>query len=244
MSGLAIQPLRALAVALAISLLMLLVGAWLVLYWWYPKDFWRASGVLEIAAHAAWTHLGVTALLYLPWRNRSKRSDSVQSDVTFLVFIMLCAAIFSLSHLFAGRPVALVFAVDRVALVRANEIRTTELAFDDAFSENLRVSGPLQLVAARQSTDAERFDSIQLAMAGFDLHQRPRFWIDIDSQLKQFRQKAKGIGELNDPNERSLARLERVEAKWAYFLPLAGARGNWALFLDEELKTFAPFKLD
>lgn len=241
MSGLAIQPLRALAVALAISLLMLLVGAWLVLYWWYPKDFWRASGVLEIAAHAAWTHLGITALLYLPWRNRSKSSDSVQSDVTFLVFIMLCAAIFSLSHLFAGRPVALVFAVDRVALVRANEIRTTELAFDDAFSKNLRVSGPLQLIAARQSTDAERFDSIQLAMAGFDLHQRPRFWVDISVQSEQLRQKSQKISELDGSLKEQIVDLDK---SLVIFMPLTGARGNWVLAMDSGLKEFAPLKLD
>jgi hypothetical protein len=239
-----IQPTLAVPVALAVSLLVLSVGAWLVLGCWYPQSFWRASGVLNIAAYALWAHLGITALLFLPWRNRSKAPESLRSDVALLVFLILSSSLFSLSFLFAGRPVALVFAVDRVALVRANEIRTMELAFAESLSKNLRVSGPLKLIAARQSNDAERLDSIQLAMAGFDLHQRPGFWTDIDSQQNQFKQKAQGIDGLGGPNGGPLAGLEQVHAKWAFFLPLAGARGNWALVLDDELKTFAPFEID
>lgn len=244
MNNVGLQPTRTVPVALAVSLLALSVGAWLVLGCWYPQSFWRASGILDIAGYALWAHLGITALLFLPWRNRSKAPESLKSDVAFLVFVILGSSLFSLSYLFAGRPVALVFAVDRVALVRANEIRTIELAFAGTLSKNLRVSGPLQLIAARQSSDAERLDSIQLAMAGFDLHQRPGFWVDIDSQRNQLRQKVQGIGELGGPNGGAMEGIEQLEGKWAFFLPLAGVRGNWALVLDDELKTFAPLKIN
>lgn len=236
MSTVAQKPTRAVQTGLAISLLTLVVGAWLVLHCWYPQPFWNASGLLGIAAYAILAHLGITALLILPWRNRSKDASSVSSDATLLIFVMLCAAFFSLSYLFAGRPVALVFAVDRVALVRANEVRTSELAFVEAFSANLRVSGPLKLIGARQSSDTERLDSIQLAMIGFDLHQRPGFWVPLDLQRDQLRQKSRSIGELTA--------FDKNQTKWATFLPLAGVNGNWVLVLDSEQKTFVPFKID
>lgn len=244
MNNAAITPARAVQIALAVSLLVLLAGAWLVLQYWFPKALWQASGVLGIAAYALWAHLGITALLFLPWRNRSKDPSSARSDVAFLVFVMFCGALFSLSYFFAGRPVALVFAVDRVALVRANEIRTNELAFPSALSNNLRVSGPLQLMAARPSSDAERLNSIQLAMIGFDLHQRPRFWVDIETQRDLLGQRAQGIGDLGDSLVRQLVEFGEVKAQWAFFLPLEGVSGNWVLVLDAELRTFVPVKVE
>ncbi|MDZ4103610.1 MAG: hypothetical protein U1E12_18240 [Hydrogenophaga sp.] len=237
-------PARAVQIAVAVSLLVLLAGACLVLRCWYPHAFWSASGVMGIAAYALGAHLGITALLYLPWRNRFKEPGSVESDVALLVFLMLGASLFSLSYLFAGRPVALVFAVDRVVLVRANEIRTTELSFAGVLSKGLRVSGPLQLIAARQSSDAERLDSIQLAMAGFDLHQRPRFWVDIDVQRDQLSHKSQSKNDLADSFARQMEGHNNNLTNWAIFLPLAGTHGNWALAIDKELKTFVPFKFD
>lgn len=226
------------------SLLTLLTGAWFVLRLWYPQPYWQASGVLSVAAYAVLAHLGITALLFLPWRNRSRYPDSVQSDVAFLMFVMLGAVLFSLSYLFAGRPVALVFAVDRVALVRANEIRTTELAFAGVLRKDLRLSGPLPLIAARQSSDAERLDSIQLAMAGFDVHQRPGFWVNINVQRVQLSQKARDIGELDELISARQFGLDEARTKWSMFLPLAGVAGNWALLLDDELRSFVPVKIE
>lgn len=240
MSNFVLQPKHALQMAVGVSLLILLGGAWLVLCRWYPQPFWQASGVFGIAAYAVLAHLGVTALLLLPWRNRSKDAGGVRADTVFLLFVMICAALFSLSFLFAGRPVALVFAVDRVALVRANEVRSSEFAFIDSFSKDLRTSGPLQLIAVRPSSDDERLNSIQLAMAGFDLHQRPGFWVDIEAQRRQLIQKARGVGELDGSFAGQLGVPAETRAKWSIFLPLAGAPGDWVLLLDDELKEFAP----
>lgn len=237
------HPRRTVLLAAGVSLLTLLAGAWLVLCWWYPPAFWQASGILGIAAYAASAHLVITALFFLPWRNCWKNAASVQSDVAFLMFVMLGVALFSLSYLFAGRPVALVFSVDRVVLVRANEIRATELAFAGILSKGLRISAPLQLIAARRSTDEERLDSIQLAMAGFDLHQRPSFWIDIAVQRDQISQKARNIDELRGVFARQLAEFGNPKAEERTFLPLAGANGEWVLVLDNQLKTFVPLKI-
>lgn len=237
-------PVRTLQTAAVVSLLILLAGIWAVFRWWYPQAFWQASGVFKIASYALLVHLGITALLVLPWRNRMNGAEGVQTDAAFLVFVMSVAALFSLSFLFAGRPVALVFAVDRVALVRANEVRTTELAFPDTFAKELRRSGPLQLIAARPSSDEERLNSIQLAMAGFDLHQRPSFWVPIDVQQDQLRQKAKSFGELRALHVEQAAKLSELQANWAIFLPLEGTHGNWVLVLDEDLKAYAPHKID
>lgn len=244
MNNFALQQRGALKLAVSVSLLILLAGAWLVLRWWYPYPFWQASGVFSIAVYAVFVHLGITALLLLPWRNRSSNADETKADIGLLLFVMLGAALFSLSFLFAGRPVALVFAVDRVALVRANEVRTIELAFAGVLDKNLRLSGPLQLMAARPSSDEERLDSIRLAMAGFDLHQRPSFWGDIETQRDQVIQKSHLVAELGGSLAAQLVQSNDAQVNWPRYLPLAGVSGNWALLLDNDLTTYAPAEVE
>ncbi|MGV3725712.1 hypothetical protein [Hydrogenophaga sp.] len=244
MSRLTLEPKQAVLAAAIASLVTLVAGAWLVLGCWYPVPYWRASGVLGIAAYAVLAHLGLTALLWLPWRNRSKDADEVRADAAFLAFVILGAALLSLSFLFAGRPVALVFAVDRIALVRANEIRATELAFQSHGREGLRLSGPLQLVAARPSSDEERLNSIQLAMSGYDLHQRPSFWMPFETQRVKVLEKATRLNAPAAAVTRSIAGVEGSSGRWTRYLPLAGVKGEWAILLDDDLGLSDPVPVD
>lgn len=244
MSWLTLAPKQAVLAAAIASLVTLVAGAWLVLVCWYPVPYWQASGVLGIAAYAVLAHLGLSVLLWLPWRNRNKDADEVRADAAFLTFVFVGAALLSLSFLFAGRPVALVFAVDRIALVRANEIRATELAFQSPGSEGLRLSGPLRLVAARPSSDEERLNSIQLAMNGYDLHQRPNFWVPFEAQRAQALEKA---SHLNTPAAlvtRRMAGAEWSSGRWTRYLPLAGVNGEWVVLLDDDLRLSDPVPID
>lgn len=232
------------ALALSISLLVLLAGAWLVLGCWYPRPFWSASGVLSLSAYAVTIHLGITALLVLPWRSRHKAQSRIVSDIAVLLWILLLAALFSLSVLASVRPVALVYAVDRVVMVRANEVRNIELAWPDLAIQRLRWSGPLRLLEARPSSDRERFDSIQLALAGFDLPQRPARWMSIRLDPRGLLDKAQpvegGRGLSRQPPDAWLMDGVRL----THHLPLDGAKGEWVLAIDEQLRAYAPFKVD
>ena len=244
MSKLTLAPKQAVLAAAIASLVTLVAGAWLVLGCWYPVPYWRASGVLGIAAYAVLAHLGLSALLWLPWRNRNKDADEVRADAAFLTFIIVGAALLSLSFLFSGRPVALVFAVDRIALVRANEIRATELAFQTPGSEGLRLSGPLRLVAARPSSDEERLNSIQLAMNGYDLHQRPNFWVPFETQAVQVLEKASRLNTAAEAVTRRIAGVEGSSGRWTRHLPLAGVNGEWVVLLDDDLRLSDPVLID
>lgn len=75
-----------------------------------------------MGAFAVCIHMAITALLVLPWWSRARERSQVQFDVAVLMWILVSTALFSLSVLASGRPVALVFAVDRVTMVRANEV--------------------------------------------------------------------------------------------------------------------------
>ena len=206
--------------ALLVSLLVLLVGIWLVLGLWYPRPFWAATGVLTLGAYAMVVHLGISALLVLPWRNRLKAGRRNSSDVVAILWMLVTAALFSLSILASARPVALVHVVDRVSLVRAHQIRTTELALPSLAVRGLRWSGPLPLLKAQLSSDMERFEAVQLAMKGFDLAQRPSRWATWSIEPTEL-----GHG------------LSR-----AWPMPLDGVRGEWVLAFDAGTRAYVPHR--
>lgn len=200
--------------ALFVSLLLLLLGAWLVLGLWYPKPFWAVTGVFALGGYAVVLHLGITALLMLPWRSRLKAGSLVASDVTGILWVLVTATLFSLSVFAGARPVALVYVVDQVSLVRASEIRVTEFALPGLAVRRLRWSGPLPLFSARPSSDMERFEAVQLAMKGFDLAQRPSRWMAWS------------------PEDTGLAD--------GSVLVLDGVKGEWGLAFDADAGAYVP----
>ncbi|WP_157085058.1 hypothetical protein [Hydrogenophaga palleronii] len=218
----------------------LLLGVWAVLGWWYPRSFWVGSGVLSVGAYAVVVHVVTTALLVLPWRTRRKVGAEVVADIGVLLWILLSTALLSLSVLAAERPVALVYAVDRVVLVRASELRTIEFTSRDlAALHHLRWSGPLPLLATRPSNDFERLEAIELAMAGFDLPQRPSRWVDnVQTQRGAILDRARAFG----GETTGVISVNGVEL--THYLPLDGLNGDWVLAVDTRLRNHTPMRLE
>lgn len=221
-----------LAILLAIGLLA--VGGYAVLMHWYPQPLWRASGVLRTAAYALLAHLVLTMLLLLPWHRRERHSvQSIRNDVASLALLLVLNWLLNLSFLAQGRPVALVYSVDRVTVVRANELRMTEFALPGVLPiGEIRWSGPVPLVAARPSNDMERFNAIGLALAGYDLHQRPTRWEAPEQQRAQIEGRARQLTDLpvNDVSSGS--------ERWLGRLPLEGASGEWQVLVSETLDEY------
>lgn len=244
MTSSASKSATSLALSLALSLLVLLGGVWVVLTVWYPRSFCSVSGIGRIGAYAVGVHLGLTALLILPWRSRGREGSRVQFDVAVLTWILIAAALLSLSVLASGRPVALVYAVDRVTLVRANEIRASELATLGSIGPGLRWSGPLPLWATSPSKDADRLDAIQLAIAGFDLPQRPARWEPVQLHRALIVQSAKHVSSLKRARHQPHSDAVIRELGLSHYLPMDGVTGHWVLAVDTQLRNYVPIELD
>lgn len=198
-----------------------------------------------MGAYAVGMHLAITALLVLPWRSRAREGSQVQFDVAVLTWILVSAALFSLSVLASGRPVALVFAVDRVTMVRANEVRAVELAFQGATGQGLRWSGPLPLWATLPSSDADRFDSVQLAMSGFDLPQRPARWEHVEKHRELLVKSAHPVATLKEKQHLRGSNAVTVDKLGlSHYLPMDGVTGHWILAMDTRLRSYAPLELE
>ncbi len=228
------DPRRLIGLAVLFSISLIAVGGGAILVYWYPPTLWQATGILRMAAYALLTHVVVTSLLLLPWRRHGKQSvQSTRSDVASLVFLLVLTWLLSLAFLAQGRPVALVYVIDRVTLVRANELRLTEFALPGVMSiDDIRWSGPVPLLAARPSTDSERLNSIALAMAGYDLAQRPSRWEGLERQRTQIE------GRVHRPVIPPMHDSPSEAHRWLGSLPLDGAFGEWQVFLSETLDEY------
>lgn len=239
---------RPVLLALASSVAMLSVGAYLVLGLWYPQPLWRATGVFRVSAIALLLHLVLTALLWIPWRNRrSVATQSTKNDAAVLGFLLLLVWIFSLSFIAQGRPVALVFAVDRVVLLRANEVRIEELASQETRYRSMRWTGPPPLLAAVPSSDERRMESIELAVAGFDIQQRPSHWVPLENRrdpLKEASGRFAAQSGDRDCLQPGLDPVEQGAPPWEVCLPLEGAVDGWVVQVDSTLQRYRLIGVD
>ncbi|WP_137922147.1 hypothetical protein [Hydrogenophaga sp. 2FB] len=228
------DPRQVFGLAILVSIALLALGIYAVLLCWYPPAFWRASGVLRMMMYALAAHVVVTMLLLIPWRNRKRQSPpSMRHDVIWLVFLLVLTWLLSLSFLAQGRPVALVFTVDRITLVRANELRSSEFALPGGVPiGGVRWSGKVPLLAARPSTDAERLNSIALAMEGYDLPQRPSRWEMPERQRAQISGRV-----LRAPNSQE-SDVSQESRRWLGRLPLDAASGEWQVLVSDELNDY------
>lgn len=229
------RPSRAQVVlgAASLSMLFALGGALAVLVLWYPAGTWRASGLVPAGLAVLCVHLAFMPLYTIFWINQKKAYSIMLGDVICILLIQLSAGLYGLSVLAEGRPVAMVFSVDRIVLVTANSVRLNELALLSD-RHRLRWSGPLPLFASRASTDEERLSAIQLAMAGYDLAQRPSYWIPIDEQAQALRARWRHVADWRDVNRQSPV-LEEGAVRDLYVVPLETRSGDWMLLMDSRL---------
>ena len=90
--------------------------------------------------------------------------------------LQLAALLYGLSTVYQARPVALVFEVDRFRVVNATDVLMDELPQALPEYRQLPLTGPWLLSARESQPGDERLRSIELALKGFDLGQRPSYW--------------------------------------------------------------------
>lgn len=176
--SLARAKLVATGIHFALSAILLGGVAWLLFRLWYPWPLWEildARGLLLIA-------LGVdlvigpllTAVVYQPGK------PSLKFDLSVIVLLQLAALAFGVYTMAQVRPVYVIATPHRFEVVSAHQLTDKELTDGDAKWRELSWSGP-RYIGLREPTPLERMDAVVEALAGNDLHLRPRFYADFDS---------------------------------------------------------------
>lgn len=223
---------KAFLIHLCCSVAVALLLAWVVFGVWYPVPLDKAVGVrsifLLVLAVDAVLGPTVTLIIYKPGKK------GLVMDLWIIVFLQIFALAYGLHTVAVGRPVWIVFNVDRFDVVRAYEVDTRHL--DRAAPEFQRTPwGSPRWVSAEKPEDPE---TQQLILAeslegGPDLAQRPEHYQPLSAAHDQIVQRAKALIDLEKSNEQGVVqRVLSASPKAVAWLPLMSSEEPMVVLLD------------
>ncbi|HSV68468.1 MAG TPA: TfpX/TfpZ family type IV pilin accessory protein [Methylibium sp.] len=230
--------LKAAGVHLGLSALVAALAALLVFGLWYPEPFRQISGGRELFTLIVAVDVVVGPLITFAVFDRRKPWRELRRDLAVVALLQLAALGYGMQVVFQARPVVLALeAGERLRVVRAIDLVSANLAKAPTALRALPWTGRLT-VATREPTAAERFDAVQLGLAGIDLGMRPEFWLPPENTADAPRRAARPLADLRKRHpaqagelERSVAATGRVEAQLGY-LPLLARRADWVALID------------
>lgn len=230
---------RAAALHFLLTAVLLSAVLLLVVARWYPAGYRDLAGGWLLLGILLSVDLCLGPLLTWAVFDVRKPRHSLLRDMAVVGLLQVSALIYGLSVAADSRPVALVFEVDRFTLVAANGLRNEELPFARADLRPLSWRGPV-LLSTRESAPNEVLDSVSLAAQGYDLAQRPSYWLPYESGRARALARSRPVSAL-------LARHGLTPAAFcarypglpcpaadARFLPLSSRAGEGAVLLDAQ----------
>jgi hypothetical protein len=224
---------------LAISATVVALAALLVFGIWYPSPWRQLLGVAGVFGLVVAVDLVCGPLLTLVLASPKKSRKERWVDLSLVGAIQIAALAYGLWAVFAARPVALVFEVDRLFIVSANEVQIDQLGAAPEGLRRLPWAG-IQLAATRQPTSAaETLQSIDLSLQGVTPAMRPDWWLPFEAAKPQLLQRAKPLAELLKARPQQASLLESAAAKTGLpkdqllYLPLTSSKSlDWVALLS------------
>jgi hypothetical protein len=236
--------LRVGLIHLAISSLIALLIVTLVFGVWYPSPLHVAVGVTKIFLLVLVVDISVGPLLSFVVSKPGKKS--LRFDLTVIGICQVIALSYGLWVVAEGRPVWLVFNVDRVDLVQAYELDTPYTQAASEKYQKLSWTGP-QWVATRIPEDVEARNTLTFdaLLAGVDLPQRPDLYVPFEEERGVIQTKARELEQLKQFNEAEL--VEKILLRWpeanAYLPMMAPAQELTVLIEKESARVIALVEL-
>lgn len=224
---------------LAISAAVVALAALLVFGVWYPSPWRQLLGVAGIFGLVVAVDLVCGPLLTLVLASPAKSRRERWVDLSLVGAIQLVALAYGLWSVFGARPVVLVFEVDRLTIVSANEVQVEQLS---AAPEGLRALpwAGVHLAGMRQArSSAEQLESIKVSWEGVTPAMRPDWWVLFDAAKPEVVKRAKPLAELLKALPQQAALLESAAAQSGLpietlrYLPLTSSKKlDWVALLS------------
>lgn len=229
--------LRAALVHLALSAMVAAVAAVVVFVLWYPMPFREISGGRELFTLVVAVDTVIGPLITLAvFDHRKPRSELVR-DLGVVVALQLTALAYGMYSVAEARPAVVALEGNRLRVVRAIDLDSDSLAAAPAELRALSWSGP-RLVATRAPATDEKFEAIQLGLAGEDIGMRPSFWLPAARTASAFAAAAQPIDDLMRRHPARAADLRAAisragrPAEQLGFLPILARRTDWSALID------------
>lgn len=224
--------IKALLLHLLISLTVAATCLVLVFQIWYPAPLDIATGVTKIFLILLACDVILGPVLTFVVANPRKKHLKI--DFALIGLVQISALIYGLWTVEAGRPVWLVFSIDRFDLVQSYELDNPYREQADAQFSQRNWFGP-KWVAARLPADVEQLNNLtfEALIAGVDVPQRPDLYVKLNDEFDTIISKARPLSELKKYNSVELVNsFLRVYPQADAFLPLMSRAKQMAVLID------------
>lgn len=213
---------------------MALVAMFLVFKVWYPAPLHKLIGVEEII----YLVVGVDVVLgpILTFIVFKPAKPSLRFDLAIIALLQISALVYGLWTVYQGRPVWIVFNVDRFDVVRVLDLDTERLQKTPAEYRTHPWLGP-EWVYAEAPDDIEERNALTLesVFAGVDLPQRPDLYQPLENAGAKLQQHALPLERLAQYN--MAEDVERLKQRWPEadaYIPLMYRENSATVLIDTE----------
>lgn len=201
---------------------------------WYPSPFAAAIGVPSIFSILLLVDLVIGPLLTSIVYKEAKAS--LKFDLSVIIFIQIAALLYGMFTIAQGRPVWIVFNIDRFDVVQSYQLSADyrAKAKDEFNSSNW--FGPKWVAAAKSTDETVNSDLLFESLSGgADLPHRPDLYVPYEQELKSVQKKAIPIGELKKFNNlatvsKALTSYPDVDA----YLPLVSTKQSMVVLIQRD----------
>lgn len=229
---------RASLVHLLVSLAVALLVAMLIFLVWYPWPLHTMLGGLGLLGLVAGVDAVCGPMLTLLLWNDRKTKLALTVDCTLIACIQIAALGYGLYTVAEGRPVHVVFEVDRLRVVSAVDIDSADLP---QASPELRVlpwTGPTWLSVRAPRDSDELLNSVELSLAGKEPSVRPGWWQSYSEGVPDMLKRARPLDLLASARSAQRPLLDKavkeagVDVADLVWLPLVSRRSmEWIVLL-------------
>lgn len=186
---------------LSISILLaLIIIAWVFLIW-YPQPLAQAVGVTHIFLMMVAVDVVLGPILGFFVYKEGKKT--LKFDLSVIILIQLSALGYGLYSIAQGRPVWLVYNVDRFELVRNNEIIDTNIQKVQAQFRNPSWFKPkFAAVQIAKNSEERSKNMFEELLGGVSLAQRPERYVGLVQVKPQIQKRAQNLNDLEKYNSK------------------------------------------
>lgn len=205
-----------------------------VLFFWYPFPLNKAVGVTHIFLMLL--AIDVTIGPFLGWLVYKEGKKTLKFDLAVIIAIQIAALCYGVYSIAQGRPVWLVYNVDRIELVRNNEIIQDHLDRAQTQFQHPSWLKP-QYVGVELAKDANQRgdDLFAEALGGISISQKPERYVEIEKLKQKIQKHAQDLALLLQYNDEALVKkiLTRYPQANA-FVPLKANTVDMTVLINKD----------
>lgn len=186
---------------LSVSVFIALICLAIIYFIWYPQPLYKATGITKIFLLMVGIDIILGPLLTLIVYKKGKKS--LKFDLAIIILIQISALIYGIYKVSEGRPIWIVYNVDRFDLIRVNDIENINSSNKKSKYNKLSLFGPQYVNSQIPLNDIQvrnqvLFDELE---KGISPSQRVELYRSLETAKLKMQEKAQALDSLKTFNE-------------------------------------------